>query len=64
MFGERLKQLRKQRSISQQELSRISNVSNGFISELETGKKRPSLETAEKLSKALGVAITELICKD
>ncbi|WP_010243719.1 helix-turn-helix domain-containing protein [Acetivibrio cellulolyticus] len=64
MFGEKLKQLRKQRNISQHELSKISNVSYGFISELETGKKRPSLETAEKLSRALGVAITELISEN
>ena len=63
MFGEKLRQVRKKMNLSQQKLSKLSKVSYGFISELETGKKKPSLETAEKLSKALGIAITELISK-
>ena len=64
MFGEKLKEIRRQKKISQQKLSKISNVSYGFISELESGKKKPSLETAEKLANALKVSITELICSD
>lgn len=55
-----LKEIRRQRGISQLELSRRSGVSYGYISELENGMKSPTIDTICKLSKALDCKPEEL----
>ena len=51
------------RRISQSELSELSGVANGYISELESGLKVPSILTICKLAKALECNPKELyIC--
>ena len=47
--------------LSQIELAKASGVTNRFISDLEKGKKNPSLHTAVKISKALKCKIDELV---
>ena len=57
-FGEHLKSVRKEIGISQQTLSRISNVTRTIISNIETGKiKNPHLKTILKLSKELNLEL-------
>lgn len=55
-----LKEIRRQRGISQLELSRRSGVSYGYISELENELKIPTIDTICKLAKALGCKPEEL----
>lgn len=60
-FGEYLKNKRKQKSITQEDLARNLNVSSVFIHQLETGKvDAPSFERCEQLSAILKVEIEEL----
>ena len=61
---EKLKELRKERNWSQMELSRRSGVSQSFINYLEAGEKQPTLTTLNKLAKAFGVPISDLIDDD
>jgi len=57
-FGEHLKSVRKEIGISQETLSRISNVTRTIISNIETGKiKNPHLKTILKLSKELNLEL-------
>ncbi len=61
MDGERLKHLRKERLLTQQELSRTSGISQDGISQLETGRREAQPGTIKKLAEALGVKPRELM---
>lgn len=58
--GKRIKEVRKQKGMSQDELAERADLSSQYISQIETGRKKGSLPTYNKLAKALGVSIDEL----
>lgn len=60
-FGNRLKALRKEKDLSQEELAERSGLNRPYISGIEKGKRNVSLEVMEKLAEALEVGIGELI---
>lgn len=55
-----IREIRRQRGISQLELSNLSGVSHGYISELENGLKIPTVGTICKLARALECKPEEL----
>jgi len=61
-FGKRLRQLRKKNKLTQEELSEASGLDYKYIQRLE-GKKpsSPTLNSLEKLAKALKVKIHNLL---
>ena len=60
-FGIYLKNKRRERNITQEELARSLSVSSVFIHQLETGKvDAPSLERCQQMANILGVEIREL----
>jgi transcriptional regulator with XRE-family HTH domain len=59
--GERLRRIRKERLLTQVELSRMTGVAQDSISSLETGKREAHPGTIRKLAKALGVEPIELL---
>ncbi len=60
-FGQVIKNLRKQRNISQEKLSFESGLDRAFISLLECGHKQPSLVTIFQLAKALQSSPAQII---
>ena len=61
-LGERLKLIREQRGISQNELSRRSGVRQALISELESGKKADTTGHAlRSLARVLGTSVDYLV---
>ena len=58
--GERLRRIRKERLLTQVELSKRTGVAQDSISSLETGKREAHAGTLRKLAEALGVEPTEL----
>ncbi len=58
--GLRIRQLRKNRGLSIEELAHLAGVHPNYLSEAERGKKNFSLTTLEKLAKALNAAVSEL----
>lgn len=61
-LSENLKAIRKKRNISQRTLASESGVSYSMVSKLESGEqKNPSLETLEKIAKALDVTPSQLM---
>ena len=60
-FGQVLHQLRKERGLSQEELGFESGYHRTYISQLERGKKSPSLQTIFQLAKALKVEPSEIV---
>jgi transcriptional regulator with XRE-family HTH domain len=58
-------QLRADKGLSQSELSRISGVKQGVISDIESGQTlAPRLDTAKKLADALGCSVDDLLKSD
>lgn len=58
-----LQEKRKNKGLSQQELSRISGVPQQTISNIESGaRKNPGIETMAPIAKALGCTLDDL-CK-
>lgn len=60
-FGDRLRQLRKERNLTQKELANLIGVKNSVISFYEVGDRTPSLEVLIKLSKALHISTDKLL---
>lgn len=60
-LGERIKLLRNRKGWGPGELSEASGVSRAYLWQLETGgKDRPTLDTLEKLARALDVRVSQL----
>ncbi|MCB0197976.1 MAG: XRE family transcriptional regulator [Anaerolineae bacterium] len=56
MFGDWVKEQSKQHGLSQHALSREMDVSQGYISYVINGKKKPSADFCLKLADAFGVS--------
>lgn len=56
-YGEILKNLRIEQKLSQQELADRANVTRTIISYWETGKRKMTMESADKVFRALGKKI-------
>ena len=61
IFGEVLKEKRKEIDISQEQLALKSNLDRTFISKLERGIHQPSLESLFMIAKVLECSPTELV---
>ena len=57
---DRMKRLREVRGISQKEFASKIGVHPSLISNLESGKRNPSMQTLSKIAKALGVTVSQL----
>jgi len=57
--GNRIKQLRNNLGISQEELGFRSGVHRTYIASLEVGKRNVSIVTLEKIVKALNVSMSD-----
>ena len=61
LIGNRIKAARKAKGLSQSKLSELIDKSVGYMSYIETGSKKPSLETLIQIANALDVTIDELL---
>ena len=59
-FGKRLRQIRRQKDLTQEQLAEAVGVSVEFLSNIERGINAPSFETLEKLCAVLNVPTHEL----
>jgi SOS-response transcriptional repressor LexA len=61
-FGDKLKELRKNKGLKIRELEALAGVSNAYLSQLENGKRgKPSPDIIKKLAPHLGVTYTEIM---
>ncbi len=56
-FGEKLKQLRIDRGLTQAALAEVSGVPVGTIRDYEQGKRDPLLSNAQRLARALCISL-------
>jgi transcriptional regulator with XRE-family HTH domain len=60
-FGRALKKIRLKKKLTQEDLSLEAQLARVYISELEYGKKIPSIETIFKLAKGLNIKCSKLM---
>ena len=60
-FGDKLRELRKQKGLSQEGLALKSGLHRTYISDIERGSRNLSLKNIEKIAKALGLATKSLL---
>ena len=60
-LGENIKKVRAKKKLSQGALARLLEVDKGYISNIESGKKNPTLATIQRLADALGVPVENLL---
>lgn len=59
-FGQRVREIRKQKNLSQEELSFKADLHRTYIGMIERAEKNITLLNIEKIAKALNVNIKEL----
>ena len=63
-FSEKLQELRKSRSMTQEELAEALFVSRTAISKWESGRGYPSIDSLKEISRFFSITIDDLICSD
>ena len=63
-IGKRIQNLRSQQKLSGNALSKLANVPQSTISELENNKYLPTLETLNRICAALGITLAEFFADD
>lgn len=59
-FGDRVRALRNERRWTQEHLVDRTGLDRAYLSEIENGRRNPSLTTIARLATAFGVEITDL----
>jgi transcriptional regulator with XRE-family HTH domain len=59
-FGVRLREIRAQRRMTQEQFAETLDISVDFLSLIERGKNAPSFETLDKIAKRLRLSVAEL----
>lgn len=60
-FGMRVKYLRLQRKMSQEDLALEINMSKNYISDIECGRRNPTLKAMNKIAKGLKIDLATLL---
>lgn len=60
-LGMKVRELRRERGWSQQQLARGASLSRNFVAQIERGESTPTVATLERLAAALAVTIAELL---
>ena len=58
-IGQRIKELREQKHISQKDLAYTSDIDRSYIASVESGKRNISIVNIEKISLAMDVSVQE-----
>jgi putative transcriptional regulator len=59
-FKNRIREVRREKGLRQVDLARMVGVFQSEISEIECGKRVPSVYLAKRIAKALGVSLDDL----
>ncbi|MFM2044697.1 MAG: hypothetical protein RLY86_3273 [Pseudomonadota bacterium] len=60
-FGAHLRAVRTEKGLTQEDLAHRTGVSVGYLSQLENGRRNPSLLLMLALGEALGVRVEQLL---
>ena len=57
VYRELLKRLRKEKGLSQKQLAMQAGITQPFMNEIESGKKKPSIDVLFKLCEVLDITV-------
>ena len=60
LLGKRIRKLRQERGLSQEELAYLSHTNQGHIARIESGKNNTTLDVVVSISEGLGISVAEL----
>lgn len=60
-LGKNIRRIRKKCAVTQEVLAEKCNISPVFVSQIENGMRKPSLETVCNIASALSVTVDELL---
>ncbi|WP_439492016.1 helix-turn-helix domain-containing protein [Bosea sp. (in: a-proteobacteria)] len=60
-MGLNLQRLRRERELSQEELSHRAKIHQTYLSGVERGRRNPSLLVLDRIAEALGIDVSELL---
>ena len=60
-LGDNIKRIRIAKNMTQGDLCQKLEVDGAYMSNIESGKKNPTLSTIDRISKALNVSVEELM---
>lgn len=63
-LGDRIKLLRKQRGLSQEEVAEAAGIDSKSLSRIESNRFNPALDTLQSLAVALGVEMQDFFAGD
>jgi transcriptional regulator with XRE-family HTH domain len=63
-FGRRLREIRAQRRMTQEQFAETLDISVDFLSLVERGRNAPSFETLDKIAKRLKMTVADLFTFD
>ena len=61
LVGQNFARLRREKGLTQEEVSAKSGLSQQYISDLERGRRNPTVITLYKLAEAIGVSHVDLV---
>jgi len=61
MIGEAIKIIRVFNGMNQQELAKALGISDSYLSQIESGKRTPTLDTIKDVSRKFGVPVSSLL---
>ncbi len=59
-LGKRIGELRERKKLTAEQLAYQNGISKGYLSDIENGKRLPTLLMLQKIAKALGVSLRDL----
>jgi transcriptional regulator with XRE-family HTH domain len=59
-LGKKIKTLRKQARLSQEELAFQTMTDYSYLNQIEAGKKNPSIKRVAEIAKKLGISLSKL----
>ena len=59
-FGEKIRELRRAKGLSQEELAFRAGIHRNYLGGIERGERNPALDNIAAIAEALGIDISEL----
>ena len=61
LIGKRIRELRKARGLTIERLAEIAHIGEKYLGDIERGKENPTVATLEKLARALGLRVHQIL---
>lgn len=60
-LGKNIMKLRKQNNLKAKDLAKMVGIDQSYLSQIENGKRSPSLDVVQRVAKALNTTVSELL---